>query len=113
MLKSVCRRANTTIAKPFVNTSAKPYSSVNTLAQPYPSVTTPSTKRHVFENEAQVDIQDYEGISSEPFAKSAQEVLNTPTDPKDIECKPDGILYLPEIKYRRILLKAFGAGGWY
>lgn len=26
--------------------------------------------------------------------------------------KPDGILYLPEIKYRRILNKAFGPGGW-
>lgn len=26
--------------------------------------------------------------------------------------KPDGILYLPEIKYRRILNKAFGPGAW-
>jgi hypothetical protein len=24
----------------------------------------------------------------------------------------DGIIYLPEIKYRRILNKAFGPGGW-
>jgi hypothetical protein len=24
----------------------------------------------------------------------------------------DGLLYLPEIKYRRILNKAFGPGGW-
>lgn len=30
----------------------------------------------------------------------------------DIEIKPDGIIYLPEIKYRRILNKAFGPGGW-
>lgn len=30
----------------------------------------------------------------------------------DIEIKPDGIVYLPEIKYRRILNKAFGPGGW-
>jgi len=30
----------------------------------------------------------------------------------DVEVKPDGILYLPEIKYRRILNKAFGPGGW-
>lgn len=29
-----------------------------------------------------------------------------------MEIKPDGILYLPEIKYRRILNKAFGPGGW-
>jgi len=35
-----------------------------------------------------------------------------PLDPLDIEIKPDGIIYLPEIKYRRILNKAFGPGGW-
>lgn len=34
----------------------------------------------------------------------------TPFD--DVEIKPDGIVYLPEIKYRRILNKAFGPGGW-
>jgi hypothetical protein len=26
--------------------------------------------------------------------------------------KPDGLLYLPEIKYRRILNRAFGPGAW-
>jgi len=30
----------------------------------------------------------------------------------DIEMKPDGMIYLPEIKYRRILNRAFGPGGW-
>lgn len=35
-----------------------------------------------------------------------------PLDPEDIEIKPDGIAYLPEIKYRRILNQAFGPGGW-
>ena len=30
----------------------------------------------------------------------------------DVEVKPDGIIYLPEIKYRRILNRAFGPGGW-
>ena len=33
-------------------------------------------------------------------------------DPADVEIKPDGIIYLPEIKYRRILNRAFGPGGW-
>jgi hypothetical protein len=32
--------------------------------------------------------------------------------PDDVEVKPDGLLYLPEIKYRRILNKTFGPGGW-
>ncbi|CCH42558.1 Mitochondrial genome maintenance protein [Wickerhamomyces ciferrii] len=54
----------------------------------------------------------YYGIGTAPFPPEAQEVLAAPLDPKDIEIKPDGIIYLPEIKYRRILNKAFGAGGW-
>ncbi|CAO3626977.1 unnamed protein product [Cunninghamella echinulata] len=33
-------------------------------------------------------------------------------NPNNVEIKPDGLLYLPEIKYRRILNKAFGPGGW-
>lgn len=33
-------------------------------------------------------------------------------NPDDVEVKPDGIIYLPEIKYRRILNAAFGPGGW-
>jgi hypothetical protein len=35
-----------------------------------------------------------------------------PLDTEDVEIKPDGIAYLPEIKYRRILNTAFGPGGW-
>lgn len=33
-------------------------------------------------------------------------------DFEDVEIKPDGIIYLPEIKYRRVLNAAFGPGGW-
>lgn len=39
-------------------------------------------------------------------------MLTAPLSSDDIEIKPDGIVYLPEIKYRRILNKAFGPGGW-
>jgi hypothetical protein len=35
-----------------------------------------------------------------------------PLQAHEIEIKPDGLLYLPEILYRRILNKAFGPGGW-
>jgi len=35
-----------------------------------------------------------------------------PIDPLDVEMKPDGMIYLPEIKYRRALNKAFGPGAW-
>ncbi|KAJ3576244.1 hypothetical protein NP233_g566 [Leucocoprinus birnbaumii] len=56
--------------------------------------------------------RSYHGLSSEPFPAEIAETLQAPVDPLDIECKPDGLIYLPEIKYRRILNKAFGPGGW-
>lgn len=54
----------------------------------------------------------YFGLGSKPFPDSVQESLSKALEPQDIEIKPDGLIYLPEIKYRRILNKAFGAGGW-
>ncbi|KAG8712840.1 hypothetical protein FRC11_014036 [Ceratobasidium sp. 423] len=54
----------------------------------------------------------YHGLSTQPFPKEAAEILMAPIDPMDVEIKPDGLLYLPEIKYRRILNRAFGPGGW-
>ncbi|KAI8804840.1 mitochondrial genome maintenance protein MGM101, mitochondrial precursor [Cladochytrium replicatum] len=54
----------------------------------------------------------FEGISAQPFPKEALDILNAPINPDDVEIKPDGMLYLPEIKYRRILNRAFGPGGW-
>lgn len=39
-------------------------------------------------------------------------MLMSPLPFEDVEIKPDGIIYLPEIKYRRILHQAFGPGGW-
>lgn len=56
--------------------------------------------------------RSFHGLSTEPFSKEAAAVLLAPIEPEDIEIKPDGIIYLPEIKYRRILNKAFGPGGW-
>lgn len=54
----------------------------------------------------------FNGLSTQPFSKDAADVLLAPLDKNDVEIKPDGIIYLPEIKYRRILNKAFGPGGW-
>ncbi|KAM0720871.1 hypothetical protein Q7P37_003156 [Cladosporium fusiforme] len=65
------------------------------------------------ENERQVDwTRSYHGLSSTPFTPEQSAILQAELHPDDIEIKPDGILYLPEIKYRRILNKAFGPGGW-
>jgi hypothetical protein len=72
--------------------------------------------------------RSYHGLSVNPFSKDITDILLAPIDPMDIEIKPglvqncytkcslilssDGMIYLPEIKYRRILNKAFGPGGW-
>jgi len=56
--------------------------------------------------------RSYFGLSTQPFSAEIAEILQAPLDPEDVEMKPDGIIYLPEIKYRRILNKAFGPGGW-
>lgn len=56
--------------------------------------------------------RSYHGLGSESFTPEQQEVLLAPIVEEDVETKPDGIIYLPEIKYRRILNKAFGPGGW-
>ncbi|KAH9482298.1 Mitochondrial genome maintenance protein [Psilocybe cubensis] len=56
--------------------------------------------------------KSYSGLGVQPFPKEAAKILQAPLDPMDIEMKPDGLIYLPEIKYRRILNQAFGPGGW-
>ncbi len=65
------------------------------------------------EESRQVDwTRSFHGLSSEAFSKEAATVLLAPIETEDIEVKPDGIVYLPEIKYRRILNRAFGPGAW-
>lgn len=56
--------------------------------------------------------RSFHGLSTQPFSKEAADILLQPIPADDIEVKPDGIVYLPEIKYRRLLNKAFGPGGW-
>ncbi|KAF3042388.1 hypothetical protein E8E12_007000 [Didymella heteroderae] len=56
--------------------------------------------------------RSYHGLGSVSFSSEQAETLLAPVNSEDVEVKPDGILYLPEIKYRRILNKAFGPGGW-
>lgn len=54
----------------------------------------------------------FHGLSTLPFSPEVAAVLMKPIPFEDVEIKPDGIIYLPEIKYRRILNQAFGPGGW-
>ena len=80
----------------------------------------------------------FAGLGEKAFSKQVADVLTAPINENDIEIKPgedqdqdqdafvssniflitrtrtlaDGLIYLPEIKYRRILNRAFGPGGW-
>ncbi|KAH9965834.1 mitochondrial genome maintenance MGM101-domain-containing protein [Russula dissimulans] len=56
--------------------------------------------------------RSYHGLSTQPFPIEVADTLQAAIDSLDIEIKPDGMIYLPEIKYRRILNRAFGPGGW-
>ncbi|KAI8903792.1 mitochondrial genome maintenance MGM101 [Gorgonomyces haynaldii] len=69
-------------------------------------------QRKVFEGETLEDLVSFQGVAAQPFPEDVCKILSEPVNEDDIEVKPDGLLYLPEIKYRRILNKAFGPGGW-
>jgi hypothetical protein len=56
--------------------------------------------------------RSFHGISARPVTEEQYAALTKPLDERDIEVKPDGVIYLPEIKYRRRLNEAFGPMGW-
>ncbi|EFA83373.1 mitochondrial genome maintenance protein [Heterostelium album PN500] len=76
------------------------------------SSSTSSQIKVLFDDEKFYQEEKYHGISKEPFAREISDILLAELNNHDIEIKPDGMLYLPEIKYRRILNQAFGPGGW-
>lgn len=54
----------------------------------------------------------FHGLGQAAFPREVNDILLADIVTEDVEMKPDGLLYLPEIKYRRILNRAFGPGGW-
>lgn len=54
----------------------------------------------------------YIGIAAEPFTDEQQKLLAEPIPDPDLDILPTGEIYASQIRYRRILNKAFGAGGW-
>lgn len=57
-------------------------------------------------------VQGFEGLATQPFPKEACDVLGAKVNPEEVEIKPNGIVFLPGVAYRRILTRAFGPGGW-
>ncbi|KAM3164025.1 hypothetical protein ACU8KH_02507 [Lachancea thermotolerans] len=73
----------------------------------------PGTEVHSQDSSNEINwAVSFQGLGSRPFEDAVQSELAKPLAAEDIEVKPDGLVYLPEIKYRRILNRAFGAGGW-
>ncbi|KAF4595482.1 mitochondrial genome maintenance protein [Ophiocordyceps camponoti-floridani] len=54
----------------------------------------------------------FHGVATKPVTEEQFQVLMRPLPEAEIEVKPDGVIYLPEIKYRRRLNEAFGPMGW-
>ncbi|CDS05840.1 hypothetical protein LRAMOSA08368 [Lichtheimia ramosa] len=88
-------------ARELVDNNVGPFPATDAFDQPFQEASS-----------AQDWSRSFHGLSTQPFPKEIAEVLQQPIAPDDVEITPDGLLYLPEIKYRRILNKAFGPGGW-
>jgi len=54
----------------------------------------------------------FDGMAAEPFPEAARKVLAEEPPPEAIEIKPNGIVFVPGVYWRRQLTRAFGAGGW-
>ncbi|XDG05593.1 hypothetical protein ABKA04_005208 [Annulohypoxylon sp. FPYF3050] len=110
-------KATTAAAKPATESEATPAPDSNSARTPVPAVSgvplpdAPSSESDT--NGSPIDwTQSYHGLGTSTFGPETAQILQARLDPDDIEVKPDGIIYLPEIKYRRILNAAFGPGGW-
>ncbi|VBB79854.1 Putative Mitochondrial genome maintenance protein [Podospora comata] len=91
---------------PIHNPSASPPSQTFTTAISSPSRPFPPSDSGIDWSSS------FHGLSTIAFSPETSSILMAPLDPIDVEMKPDGIIYLPEIKYRRILNRAFGPGAW-
>lgn len=56
--------------------------------------------------------QGFEGMASAPFPDDVRAVLAETPAHEDVQIKPDGIVFMPGVWWRRQLTRAFGAGGW-
>jgi len=94
------------------SSSSSPSPAPTVAASPTPSLDSGPLEEPAVPDTATDWSRSYSGLSQQPFPKEIADVLLAPVDSRDVEIKPDGLLYLPEIKYRRVLNKAFGPGGW-
>ncbi|CAD6585653.1 MAG: hypothetical protein CYPHOPRED_003166 [Cyphobasidiales sp. Tagirdzhanova-0007] len=98
------------------NASSSSATSPDTLPIPAPSAVLPSAQPAFDAPNPTPSLHDwsrsFHGLASEAFPSDVISALLAPLSDLDVEIKPDGLLYLPEIKYRRILNRSFGPGAW-
>ncbi|KAM5346399.1 hypothetical protein ACJ41O_009404 [Fusarium nematophilum] len=105
-------------AKPAASGPENPYTPAPVAEQSLPPAPAESPKNVAWTfkpTDHGMDInweKSWYGIGSRPVSTQQNKVLSRPISPVDVEVKPDGIVYLPEIKYRRRLNEAFGPMGW-
>ncbi len=58
------------------------------------------------------EIDLYNNIAENPVTDQVQRKLSAEIDKNDVAIRPDGIIYLPGVFYRKRLIEAFHAGGW-
>ncbi|KAJ3226265.1 hypothetical protein HK099_005262 [Clydaea vesicula] len=111
----ICSNNTSYTAKSFVkkpaepDADAPPRNPMKTNERVFKPATAFDNELASFETaDQQFSMENFPGLSSEPFSKEVADTLLAPIDNNDIEIKPDGLAYLPEIKYRRILNRAFG-----
>ncbi|KAJ5642024.1 Mitochondrial genome maintenance [Penicillium lividum] len=128
---SNARSNNTATPSPAPKTTpSQPRSTAYTPSQSKPTISTSTPSRQTTDNISKSGLADkpldiisaaeekidwtrsFHGLSAEPFPEKAAKILLAEIDPHQVEIKPDGIVYLPEIKYRRVLNQAFGPGAW-
>jgi len=57
-------------------------------------------------------IEPYQGIATLEFTEEQKKVLAKEIKDDDVELRPDGLIYYPEIRYRKLLNEVFGPGKW-
>lgn len=113
LTKTTAKPAATSTTKPVATTATT--TAAKTAADEVLSVTSFKDAPAIADSGStgQINWSDsFHGLGSASFSREIIDILMAPINSEDIEIKPDGLLYLPEIKYRRILNRAFGPGGW-
>lgn len=54
----------------------------------------------------------YPGVATKPFEPKCREILTKEFEPLEYELTPDGIVYLPAVRFRDRFDQAFGQGRW-